>query len=78
MALLFDTWEIINGIRGNRVKLVEEKIANIYSNWGKIRELEDKYQIKSFLLLNFFESPYRGVNPGWYRKKRRKKFLNLS
>ena len=46
-VLLFDNWEIINGTRGDAVSQIEKKIAQIYSGWEKIRELEEKYRIKS-------------------------------
>ncbi|SNZ14431.1 glycosyltransferase [Hydrogenobacter hydrogenophilus] len=46
-VLLFDNWEVINGTRGDATSQIEKKIAQIYSGWEKIRELEEKYRIKS-------------------------------
>ena len=46
-VLLFDNWEIINGTRGEGLKIVEEKLASLYDGWEKIRELEEKYNIQS-------------------------------
>ncbi|WP_340694412.1 glycosyltransferase [Hydrogenobacter thermophilus] len=48
MALLFDSWEVINGTRGTNIRSIEENIAKLYSGWDRIRELEERYRIKSF------------------------------
>jgi len=47
LGLLFDNWEIVNGTRGHKIKEIEERIAKLYSGWDKIRELEERYRIKS-------------------------------
>ncbi len=47
MVLLFDTWEVINGTRGDGVMEIEETIARAYSSWDVIRRLEEKYKIRS-------------------------------
>jgi glycosyltransferase involved in cell wall biosynthesis len=46
-VLLFDNWEIINGTRGANVRQIEEKIADMYKGWEKIRHLEEIYNIQT-------------------------------
>lgn len=45
LVLLFDNWEIVNGTRGTNVRQIEEKIADIYKGWEKIKHLEEIYHI---------------------------------
>ncbi|MCS7149930.1 MAG: glycosyltransferase [Caldimicrobium sp.] len=46
MVLLFDTWEGINGTRGDGVRYVEETIARHYAGWEIIYDLANKYNIE--------------------------------
>lgn len=45
-VLLFDLWEIINGMRGKEVRFFEENIARIYDCWEMIYFLAEKYGIE--------------------------------
>ncbi len=46
-VLLFDNWEVINGARGEDLRATEERLVRLYDGWDKIRELEERYNIRS-------------------------------
>lgn len=45
MVLLFDTWEGINGTRGDGVRYIEEAIAKVFEGWENIYRLAEKHGI---------------------------------